>query len=86
MYKKAEEIYKKGDDKIMNKNGKKNEKELKKELEDFLKNEMDDLINKKISNAFENLKQNLDEIRKNFGDFANILGQDYLLYQVYLQL
>ena len=41
--KKAEGIYNKGDDKIMNKKG----KELEKELEDFLKNEMNDLINKK---------------------------------------
>lgn len=48
---------------------------MKKEQEDFLKNEMDDWINKKIPNLFENLKQNLDEIGKNFGDLANILGQ-----------
>ena len=73
--KKAEEIYNKGDDKIMNKKGKKNEKELKKELEDFLKNEMNDLINKKIPNTIQNLKQSLDEIGKNLGDLASILGQ-----------
>lgn len=41
--KKAEGIYNKGEDIIMNKKG----KELEKELEDFLKNEMNDLINKK---------------------------------------
>jgi len=73
--KKAEEIYNKGDDKIMNKKGKKNEKELKKELEDFFKNEMNDLINKKIPDAFQNLQQNLNELGKSFGELASILTQ-----------
>ena len=48
---------------------------MKKELEDFLKNEMNDLIIKKMPIAFGNLKQSLDEMGKNFGDLANILGQ-----------
>ena len=72
--KKAEEIYNKGDDKIMNKKGDKNEKELKKELEDFLKNEMNDLINTKIPNAFEKLTKNLNELGKSFGDVFNSLS------------